>query len=300
MKRIGIIGLGDMGIGLSRNIIKNGFELTGFDVREARLQMLEEAGGKRGKSVANVGQNADTVFIMVLNGQQAKSVVGGEDGLLKTMKPGSTIIVSATIEPSEVREVEKLLEGSGIQMIDTPVSGGKSGAEGGTLTMMAAAKKEVFDDQLDVLKAVGKNIFHVGEEIGMGQTVKASLQALIGSTFTAIFESLVLGSKAGIPGKVLYEVFTSSGVRSPLLEGCAKLIMERKFKDTGSHIGTMYKDLGITMNMARENGVAMFTTSSAYELFQSGISLFPDEDNWSIVKLLEQIAGTEVTWDRHS
>jgi putative dehydrogenase len=193
--------------------------------------------------------------------------------------------------------VEKLLQGSGIDMIDTPVSGGKSGAENGTLTMMAAAKQEVFASQQDVMQAVGKDIFHVGEEIGRGQTVKASLQALIGSTFTAIFEALVLGSKADVPGKVLYEVFTSSGVSSPLLEGCAKLIMERKFKDTGSHIGTMYKDLGITMSMAREAGVAMFTTSAAYELFQSGISLYPDEDNWSIVKLLEQIADTEVSWD---
>ena len=163
--------------------------------------------------------------------------------------------------------------------------------------MMAAAKQDVFDAQQDVLQAVGRDIFHVGKEIGMGQTVKASLQALIGSTFTAIFESLVLGSKAGIPGKTLYDVFTSSGVRSPLLEGCAKLIMDREFRDTGSHIGTMYKDLGITMNMAKQNGVAMFTTSSAHELFQAGISMFPDEDNWSIVKLLEQIADTQVTWD---
>ena len=70
----------------------------------------------------------------------------------------------------------------------------------------------------------------------------------------------------------------------------------RKLDHTGSHIGTMYKDLGITMNMAKENGAAMFATAAAYELFRSGISLFPDEDNWSIVKLLEQIAGTEVTW----
>ncbi len=297
MKRIGIIGLGDMGIGLSRNIIKGGFELTGFDLREERLQMLADAGGKRGMSVADVGENSDAVFIMVLNGQQALRVVGGDDGLRSSMKPGSAIIVSATIEPQEVREIEKLLHGTGIAIIDTPVSGGKSGAESGTLTMMAAAKKEVFDAQQDVLKAVGKDIFHVGEEVGMGQTVKASLQALIGSTFTAIFESLVLGSKAGIPGRVLYEVFTSSGVRSPLLESCGRLIMDREFKDTGSHIGTMYKDLGITMSMAKDNGVAMFTTSSAYELFQAGISLFPEEDNWSIVKLLEQIADTQVTWD---
>jgi 3-hydroxyisobutyrate dehydrogenase-like beta-hydroxyacid dehydrogenase len=297
MKRIGIIGLGDMGIGLSRNIIKGGFELTGFDLREERLRMLADAGGKRGTSVADVGENSDAVFVMVLNGQQALRVVGGDDGLRSSMQPGSVVIVSATIGPEEVREIEKLLNGTGIEIIDTPVSGGKSGAESGTLTMMAAAKKEIFAAQQDVLQAVGKDIFHVGEEIGMGQTVKASLQALIGSTFTAIFESLVLGSKAGIPGRVLYEVFTSSGVRSPLLEGCAKLIMDREFKDTGSHIGTMYKDLGITMSMAKSHGVTMFTTSSAYELFQAGISLFPEEDNWSIVKLLEQIADTQVTWD---
>ena len=94
----------------------------------------------------------------------------------------------------------------------------------------------------------------------------------------------------------MFEVFGSSGVSSPLFKGCSKLIMERKFKDTGSQIATMYKDLGITMNMAKETGAAMFATAAAYELFRSGISLFPDEDNWSIVKLLEQIAGTEVTW----
>ncbi len=72
--------------------------------------------------------------------------------------------------------------------------------------------------------------------------------------------------------------------------------MDRKFKGTGSQITTMYKDLGITMGLARENGAAMFTTSAAYELFQAGISRFPDEDNWSIVKMLEEIAGTEVKW----
>ena len=297
MKRVGIIGLGDMGIGLSRNILRAGFNLTGFDLRGDRLQLLEVAGGVPARSIADVGADADAVFIMVLNGQQAIEVVGGDDGLLNSMKAGSTILISATIAPAEVRAIEAMLKGSGITMIDTPVSGGKSGAEDGTLTMMAAAAPEVFADHLDLLRAVGKEIFHVGSEIGMGQTVKASLQALIGSSFTAIFESLVLGSKAGVPGKVLYDVFTSSGVRSPLLEGCAKLIMDRSFKDTGSHISTMYKDLGITMSMARENGVTMFTTSSAYELFQAGISRFPDEDNWSIVKLLEEIANTEVTWD---
>lgn len=294
MKKVGFVGLGDMGIGMATNLLKNGLELTGYDLREERLKELAQLGGKPAASCRQLAENSDAVFVMVLNGQQVKEVVLGETGLLKGLKPGGTIIVTATIHPSEIKELEKPVSEKGINLIDTPVSGGKSGAENGSLTLMTAAKKEVFEDCKSVLEAVGQNIYHVGEEIGMGQTVKASLQALIGASFTAIFESLVLGVKAGVKAETLYEVFSTSGVGSPLFKNAAKLIMERKFKGTGSHIGTMYKDLGISMNMAKENGVAMFTASAAYELFRSGMSLFPDEDNWAIVKLLEQIAGTEV------
>ncbi len=295
-KHIGIIGLGDMGFSMAQNILKAGYQLTGFDLREERLEMLEALGGKRASSPAEVGEVADAVFIMVRTGKQAESIVSGEDGLLKTMNPGKTILLTATIEPHEARSIGKTVAKKGVHLIDAPVSGGQNGAESGTLALMAAADKEVRDENLDLMKAVGENIFHVGEEIGIGQTVKASLQALIGCTFTAIFESLVLGSKAGVSGKVLYEVFSASGVSSHLFKNCAKLIMDRKFKDTGSQIGTMYKDLGITMDLARQNGVPMFTTAAAQQLFQSGISKFPEEDNWTITKVLEEIAGTEVKW----
>jgi len=296
MRRVGIIGLGDMGMGMARNIIKGGFPLAGYDVREARLSELKQAGGKRAISCREVGESSDAVFVMVLNGDQVKQAIFGADGLADGMKPGATIIVSATIHPSEVKELVAPAAEKGLHLIDTPVSGGKSGAEDGSLTLMTAATSDVLEENRGVLEAVSKAIFHVGEEIGQGQTVKAALQALIGTTFAAVFESLVLGASAGVKGETMFEVFGSSGVSSPLFKGCAKLIMERKFKDTGSQITTMYKDLGITMNMAKENGAAMFATAAAYELFRSGISLFPDEDNWSIVKLLEQIAGTKVTW----
>lgn len=294
MKRVGIVGLGDMGIGMAKNLLKHDFELTGYDLREERRQALAELGGKPAEGCREVAENSDAVFIMVLNGQQVQDIVLGGYGFLDGLKPGSTIIVSATIHPSEIRQIAVPVMEKGFKLMDTPVSGGKSGADNGTLTLMTAAKKAVFEDCKELLEAVGQNIYHVGEEIGMGQTVKAALQALIGASFTAIFESLVLGVKAGVKAETLYEVFGASGVGSPLFKNAAKLIMERKFKGTGSHIGTMYKDLGISMAMAKENGVAMFTASAAFELFQAGISMFPDEDNWSIVKLLEQIAGTEV------
>ncbi len=294
MKRIGIIGLGDMGIGMAANIIKNDFELCGFDLQKERLDSLKQLGGQPLNTYSEIADNSDVVFIMVLNGQQVHDIVLSEKGLINQLKPGSTIIVTATINPSEVKDLELPLQKKGIKLIDSPVAGGKSGADNGTLTLMTAAKKADFNECKIILDAVGENIFHVSEEIGIGQTVKAALQAFIGASFTAIFESLVLGVKAGVNAETLYEVFGASGVSSPLFKNCARLIIDRKFKGTGSHIGTMYKDLGISMNMAKENGVAMFTASAAYELFRSGISLFPDEDNWAIVKLLEQIAGTEV------
>lgn len=293
MKKVGVIGLGNMGMGMAKNLIKSGFSVIGFDLDDKRLLKLKENGGSTATSTVQIGEETDAVFVMVMNGEQVKAVVAD---LATGLKDRGTIILTATITPEEAREAYSIADLEGVAMLDSPVSGGMDGAHNGTLTLMTAGKKSVFNDCIKILEAVSSNIFHVGEEIGEGQTVKASLQAFIGASFTAIFESLVLGSKAGIKGQTLYDVFSASGVGSPLFKNCASLIMDRKFKNTGSHISTMYKDLGISLDMAKKNGVPLFTAGAAYELFQAGISMFPDEDNWSIVKLLEQISGTEVHW----
>ena len=293
MKKVGVIGLGNMGMGMAKNLIKSGFSVIGFDLDDKRLRKLKENGGSTATSTVQVGEETDAVFVMVMNGEQVKAVVAD---LVTGLKDRGTIILTATIRPEEAREAYSIADLESVAMLDSPVSGGMDGAHNGTLTLMTAGKKSVFNDCIKTLEAVSSNIFHVGEEIGEGQTVKASLQAFIGASFTAIFESLVLGSKAGIKGQTLYDVFSASGVGSPLFKNCASLIMDRKFKNTGSHISTMYKDLGISLDMAKKNGVPLFTAGAAYELFQAGISMFPDEDNWSIVKLLEQISGTEVHW----
>ena len=294
MKRVGLVGLGDMGMGLAKNILKHGYELTGYDIRQDRVEQLSVLGGKPAASVQEVAKNAEAVFVMVLSGQQVKEVVLGVQGLLGGLRPGSTVIVSATIHPSDVKALEAPLAAKGINVIDTPVSGGRAGAENGTLTMMVAAKPPVFEDSKPLLEAVGQKIYHVGEEIGMGQTVKASLQAFMCASYTSLFEALVLGVKAGVKPEVLNEVFNASFVGSPLTRNTIPLIMERKFKGTGSHIATMYKDISISMALGKETGAALFTASAAYEVFHAGKSLFPNEDNWAIVKLFEQIAGTEV------
>lgn len=294
MKNVGIIGIGDMGMGMANNFLKAGYTVRGFDINSERLKTFSEKGGIACTDCANVGEEADVVFLMILNAHQANTVLFGDKGLAETLKPNSTVIITATIGLKPVKEIAAKLKEKNINLIDSGVSGGQSGAANGTLTMMAAGDKEVYIDCQDVMQVVGENIYHVGDEAGMGQVVKSCLQALVGANFTATFEMLVLGAKAGVKPEVLYEVVGSSVVGTPLFKNATEKIMNREFVGTGSHIGTMHKDLSITMDLAKEVGVPMFTSSVAYELFQSGITKFPEEDNWSIVKILEYIADVEV------
>lgn len=296
MKRAGIIGLGDMGSGLAKNLIAAGFATAGFDLSETRMAAFVAMGGKPAASAREVGDNADAVFVMVMNGDQAKSAILGEAGLIRSLRPGAVVILSATIRASEAQDIAKALEGTGVEMIDAPVSGGFAGAQSGTLTMMAAARKDVFEAHRDVLAAVGETIFHVGEQIGQGQSVKACLQALIGAIFGATFEACVLAAKAGIRGQVLYDVISSSVAGSRATNVALQNIFDRAFVGTGSHIATMHKDLTITLDMARELGVPMFTTAAAMQLFQCGKSRHPEGDNWIVTRVLEDIAGTEARW----
>jgi len=294
METVGVIGLGNMGIGMAKNLAKKCFRLVVYDTREDPRREMAGLGACMAASPQQVGEQSEIVFIMVLNGAQVREVALGNEGLLEGIKPGATVICTATIERSIMIEVADALEGRGIDVIDCPVSGGQPGATAGTLTMMAAAKKAVFQRCLHVLQAVGKDIYHVGEEIGMGQTVKGALTALTGSCYSGIFEALVLGAKAGVKPEILYDVIGTSMVGNALFRDTAKHIMNRHFEGAGARIQTMYKDLGITLSMARDSGVPMFTASTAFQLFQAGIALRPQEDNWTIVKILEEIAGTEV------
>ena len=293
MAKVGLIGVGNMGMGMARNILKAGHELTAYDVRPEPLEVIAREGARAAASPKEVGLCADAVFLMVLNLEQVKATLLTENGLLAGLKPGSTVICTATIGRSQVMEVGELVTRSGMRIVDAPVSGGAPGAAAGTLTMMVAAEKETFAATKPVLEAVGKDIYHVGEEVGMGQTVKSALAVLIGTTYAGIFEALTLAVKAGVAPETLRDVVSTSVVGNFLFRDTTENILARNFKGQ-SNIGTMHKDLGLAKNMANDCGVPLFAASAAFELFQAGKSVNPDEDNWTIIKILENIAGVEV------
>ena len=294
MKRVGVIGLGDMGSGLAKNLIKAGFETTGLDLSEARMSAFVEMGGSPAASVAEVGGNADAVFVMVMNGDQAKSVILGDDGLVGSMPKGGVVLLTATIKPSEAREIGAAMVGSGIHLIDSPVSGGFPGAQGGTLTMMAAGEDAVLNDTAPVMEAVSATIHRVGTAAGDGQTVKACLQSLLGAMFSATFEAAALAAKAGVSGEVFHKVVSTSSGGCGITSNALEKIIDRQFEGTGSHINTMHKDLTISLDLAEELGVPMHTAASAMQLFHAGKSKYPNGDNWVVTRVIEDIIGAEL------
>lgn len=297
MQRCGVIGLGDMGSGLAKNLIKNGFQTIGFDLSEARMAAFRDLGGMPANSVKQVAESADGVFVMVMNGNQAKAVILGEDGLVSTLKPGSAVILTATIKPHEAREIGAAMEGSGIHLIDTPVSGGFPGAQNGTLTMMAAAPEAVMTPYRAVLEAVSANIHPCGVKPGDGQTVKACLQSLIGAQFAATFEAAALAAKAGVPGEVLLNVFSTSSAGCGVVNNALQKIIDRQFEGTGSHINTMHKDLTISMGLGEELGVPLHMAGSAMQIFHAGKTKYPQGDNWICTRVIEEIVGAELHRD---
>ena len=294
MTAVGVIGLGDMGSGIAKNLILNGFETWARDVIAARHDAFGAMGGHTADSTAEVSKHAQYVFVMVMKGAEAHEVILGEGGLAENMSPGGTIVLTSTIKPAEARAIATGLDGTGLLLIDSPVSGGYPGAQGGTLTLMAAAPENILSNARPVLEAISADIHHVGTQPGEGQVVKACLQSLIGSIFSATFEAAALAAKAGVPGQVILDVFSTSSAGSGITNNAVQKIIDRQFEGTGSHINTMHKDLTISMALGEELGVPLHTAAAAMQIFHAGRTRHPDGDNWVATRVIEEIVGAEL------
>ena len=283
-----------MGSGLAKNLLLNGIDTFGYDLDTKRIASFVKNGGTEAKNIVAVGKNADAVFVMVMNGEQVNSVILGKDGLISIMPKGSTILLTATVKPSEAHEIANKVQESGVHFIDCPVSGGFAGAQNGTLTMMASGNDYIIRKNRDIMEAVSEKIHHVGIKPGQGQTIKACLQSLIGAQFSATFEAAVLAAKAGLKGEVLLNVFSSSGAGCGVVNNALEKIIDREFEGTGSHINTMHKDLTISLNLAETLGVPMHTAAAAMQIFHAGRAKYPNGDNWVCTRVIEEIVGAQL------
>jgi len=292
-KRIGFIGLGSMGKPMATNILKAGFPLTVYDIRKEPLAEMEKLGANIAKSVKEVGEVSDTVVVMVLTYPQVKQVIAPPDGLLGVMCPGTTIIVTSTISPLEIVEVEKMASQHGVTVVDSAVSGGHERAVKGTLVLMVGAAEEAFKENKPLLKAMGKHIYYTGG-VGKGQTVKMINQLLVGAHQVAAAEALVMAKKLGMDLKVLHDIVSNSVGDSAVWRMFGPRMIDRDFEPRGA-INTMTKDLRAIMQTAVELGTPILVSGITYQVMNMADSRgLAAKDCAALITIFEDYAGIKM------
>lgn len=265
MTQIGFIGLGAMGAPMAANLLSAGHSVRGYDLNPEALRVLGEKGGIAATSTADAASGADVLILMVVNAEQAATVLF-EQGALAAMAPNGIVALMATCPPGVVEGLAAQVLEAGKRFVDAPVSGGVAGAIAGSLTIMAAAPKATLDAVDPVFKAVGERIFHVGEQPGQGATVKAVNQLLCGAHIALTAEAFSLAAKVGVDRHILLDILGGSSASSWMLKDRGPRMLEAEPEVT-SAVDIFVKDLGIVMEAGREKKVALPLAAVAHQLF---------------------------------
>ncbi|MBL7126006.1 MAG: NAD(P)-dependent oxidoreductase [Dehalococcoidales bacterium] len=289
-KKVGFIGLGTMGKAMATNIARAGFPLTVFDVLKEPLAVMEKLGARVAKSAREVGEESDTVVVMVRDYQQVKDSLFPPDGALGGMRKGTTLIITSTITPQEVVEVENVAYQHGVSVIDSPVSGGRTKAEDASLALMVGGDDAVVKENDDILKAMGSNVFHVGK-VGQGQAMKIVNQILVSANIVSVAEAMVMAEKLGINLQTMYDVITRSAGTSEVLQRMGPQMLARDFAPRAT-VDILIKDTGIIMDSARALEIPLPVFGTVYQIYRMARARgFGPKDATSVFQLLEEFAG---------
>ncbi len=292
-KQLGFIGVGRMGQHMASRLIEAGYALTIFDTNETAMQRLEQRGAKRAKSPADVASQCETVLVSLPTPDVVKAVALGRNGVIEGSKAKVFVDLSTT-GPRVAKEVAEGLAKKGITAVDAPVSGGPSGAEKGTLAMMIACPKPLADALRPAIEVLGK-FFYIGEQPGLGQTMKVINNLLSATAITITSEAMVMGVKAGLDPTTMLDVINAgSGRNTATADKFPRCVVPRRF-DFGFTTGLLYKDIKLCLDEAEALGVPMIVGNAVRQVMAIGkAEMGPDADITEFVKPLERIAGVQV------
>jgi L-threonate 2-dehydrogenase len=267
MKTIAFVGLGAMGRPMARNLVKAGFTVCGYDVNPAALEDLKAAGGVAAGSAKAAFVGADAILLMVVNGAQAEEVLFS-NAALEAAQASAVVCLMATCPPKQVQAIAERVAMTGRRFVDSPVSGGVVGASAGSLTIMAAAPEDLFEQVRPVLEAMGSRALRVGDKAGQGATVKTINQLLCGVHIVVAAEALALAEKIGVDPKSMLDILTGTSAGSWMLRDRGPRMLEADPEVT-SAVDIFVKDLGIVLEAGRETKAALPMTALAFQLFNS-------------------------------
>jgi len=292
--KVAVIGLGTMGMGAALNLVRKGHQVTGCDLRDAARTELAATGGTAVASAAEVPADAEAVVVFVVNAAQTEDVLFGAQGCLARMDKGAVVLCCATIAPEAARSLEGKIATAGFLMLDAPVSGGKAGAQAGTMTVMASGAEAAFAKAQPVLDAISGKVWRLGDKAGVGSTVKMVNQLLAGVHIATAAEALALGIRAGADPQALFDVISSSAGRSWMWENRVPHILDGD--DTPlSAVNIFVKDLGIVLDQARALTFPLPLASAAHQLFLAAAAHGDGaKDDAFVIRVWQALTGIEL------
>ena len=293
-QKAGVIGLGSMGLGVARTLLKKGFEVHAFDVRPEVSKAFAKEGGVAASSPAEIGRNVPVVIVLVVNADQTNDVLFGKDGAVSTLAKGSVVIASSTVAPEFAVDLGKRLDAKGLLLIDAPVSGGAARAAKGELSVMGSGAKAAFKKADAVLKAIAIKVYELGDAAGTGSKVKMINQLLAGVHIAAAAEAIALGIRTGADPKVIYEVISNSAGSSWMFQNRVPHILDGDYTPL-SAVNIFVKDLGIVLDSAKKMTFPLPITAAAHQMFLAAAGAgLGYEDDISVVKVYQALSGIKL------
>ncbi|MXW14189.1 MAG: NAD(P)-dependent oxidoreductase [Rhodothermaceae bacterium] len=290
---IGFIGLGIMGGGMVRNLLKAGFEVHVWNRTSSRMVPIEAAGANGAPDAATVAARSDIIILCVSETRDVEEVLFGENGAVHGANAGSLIIDTSTISPQATVSMEARLHTAGLRMLDAPISGGSEGAANGTLSIMVGGNESDVKRAMGALEAIANRITHVGGT-GAGQMVKLVNQILVVGTMMAISEALLFAQKGGLDLAKTLEAVEHGAAGSWMLSNRGTQAIVRDF-EPGFTIDLQQKDLRLVLETADILGIPLPMTGQIFQLYRSlqerGLG---GEGNHALIMALENLAGVQI------
>lgn len=269
MKKLAWIGTGHMGLPMARNLLKADYSVQVYNRTADKAAPLQQDGATLASTLGEAVSDADTVFIMLTKGEAVKAVLEGEQGILKHIREGASIINMSTISPDEARAFAAMADEVGAVYVDAPVSGTVAPAEQGQLVILAGGSAEAVKQSQPYFDVLGKHTIHFGE-VGAGSSAKLSINLMLGVTMQGIAEALVIGEHAGLQREQLLEMIGQSAVATPMLNAKQKMLLQEQFP-SAFMVSLLAKDLGLLMDEARKDDIDLPLSAAASRTFADAV-----------------------------
>lgn len=293
-EKIGFVGLGMMGLPMSRNLVEDGYSVNVFDLDTETVAKAVEFGATAKYSAAEVASDSDIVITMVPDSPHVEAAIIGQGGIIEGVRSGSVVIDMSTISPETGKKMANALKEKDVEFIDAPVTGGVIGAEAGSLSILVGGNAGAFERALPVLNVLGGNVVHLGPT-GSGHTAKIANQILGATALIGIAEALVLAKKSGLDLEAFLQAASKGAGQSWHLDTLGPKILAGDF-DPGFMVKHIQKDLRLAEETGAQTGTALPATNLVAQMYRALQAEGPDaqsQGHQALVQVIEKLSNAQ-------